>query len=132
MPDLFKYLPIIMQLLNLLPKIQTALKSGESITDLLNTLAPELLPILQVLGQAFFPGASDTTQAGALVLSIDVVRGIQQKLNAQGFTDANGNKLTEDGSYGSLTKSAVSKFQAAKGLKVDGWAGPKTMTALSP
>jgi hypothetical protein len=35
-----------------------------------------------------------------------------------------------DGDYGERTESAVKAFQTAKGLEVDGWAGPRTIEAI--
>jgi len=50
---------------------------------------------------------------------------IQTKLSSLGYY-----KGAIDGKYGPLTYSAVRKFQAARGLVVDGIAGPKTLAAL--
>jgi hypothetical protein len=50
---------------------------------------------------------------------------LQQKLNDLGF-----GPLTVDGKNGPQTQGAVKKFQASKGLKVDGVAGPITYAAL--
>ena len=38
--------------------------------------------------------------------------------------------VTADGSFGSGTKSALIKWQSAKGLTADGIAGPKTWAAM--
>ena len=55
----------------------------------------------------------------------DEVRRIQQKLKSLGyFTSA------VDGIYGTLTQSAVKRFQRDNGLSVDGIAGPRTLSAL--
>ncbi|MGH8880899.1 MAG: peptidoglycan-binding domain-containing protein, partial [Stackebrandtia sp.] len=43
---------------------------------------------------------------------------------------AYGHKTTADGYYGPVTEKSVAKFQGAKGLVKDGWAGPKTMKAM--
>ncbi|MFC0189695.1 peptidoglycan-binding protein [Fictibacillus aquaticus] len=51
---------------------------------------------------------------------------LQAKLKALGYFDY---KATT-GYYGSVTKDAVTKFQRAKGIKVDGIAGPQTFSAL--
>jgi 3D (Asp-Asp-Asp) domain-containing protein len=51
---------------------------------------------------------------------------LQAKLKALGYFDY---KVTT-GYYGSVTKDAVTKFQRAKGIKVDGIAGPQTFSAL--
>lgn len=57
------------------------------------------------------------------------VKGLQNWLNWQGFTDDNGNKLKEDGGFGDLTKQAVKKFQRAVGIKDDGIYGPISQRA---
>jgi murein L,D-transpeptidase YcbB/YkuD len=41
-----------------------------------------------------------------------------------------GEHLTIDGDYGSATRAAVKRLQAAHNLHVDGWIGPETLTLL--
>lgn len=53
------------------------------------------------------------------------VRTIQEKLKRWGYYTG-----SVDGIYGSLTVSAVKKFQQKNGLTVDGIAGPKTLSAM--
>ena len=53
------------------------------------------------------------------------VRTIQDKLKRWGYYTGN-----VDGIYGSLTVSAVKRFQQKNGLSVDGVAGPKTLNAM--
>ena len=53
------------------------------------------------------------------------VRTIQEKLKRWGYYTGN-----VDGIYGSLTVSAVKKFQQKNGLTVDGIAGTKTLNAM--
>lgn len=50
---------------------------------------------------------------------------IQTKLKQQGFYSGD-----VDGVYGSRTEAAVRKYQARYGLKVDGMAGPQTLSYL--
>ena len=38
--------------------------------------------------------------------------------------------LDDDGNYGRITRQAVSAYQAAHGLDVDGFAGPATIASL--
>lgn len=54
----------------------------------------------------------------------DDVKALQLKLNTLGA------KLKVDGKYGTKTTKAVSDFQKANGLKVDGKAGPLTMAKI--
>lgn len=51
---------------------------------------------------------------------------VQKTLNLLGTTPP----LTEDGSYGRITRQAVIAFQQTHGLQDDGFAGPKTVAAL--
>lgn len=55
------------------------------------------------------------------------VKDLQNWLNAMGFTDSNNNKLVVDGKYGSLTASAVKKFQKHEHILDDGKAGLITL-----
>ena len=74
--------------------------------------------------------------AGAAVLAIGSgysgragvvrVRALQRRLAGAGFASG-----SIDGRYGPLTEQAVDRFQAARGLVVDGIAGPLTLAALS-
>lgn len=57
------------------------------------------------------------------------VAALQSLLNGAGVT-VNGAKLAEDGIFGSGTEIAVRAFQADRGLKVDGLAGPDTLAAF--
>lgn len=131
--DYMKLLALIPTILNVIGKIQTALKSGGNVIAMIQGLAPDVLPVLQQLGAILFPDLSATqqTNAGALVLSNDIVSTVQSQLNALNITDGSGRALTVDGIYGSLTKQAVAKFQQANGLSADGWAGPLTQAALT-
>ncbi|WP_276914504.1 3D domain-containing protein [Aneurinibacillus aneurinilyticus] len=55
------------------------------------------------------------------------VRELQFALKNQGYFDF----YTATGYYGTITVAAVKSFQRAKGLDVDGIAGPKTFKALN-
>lgn len=55
------------------------------------------------------------------------VRAIQEALKAKGFYTSN-----VDGIAGTLTRDAIKAFQRANALKVDGIAGPRTLTVLFP
>ncbi|MBU9712748.1 peptidoglycan-binding protein [Evansella tamaricis] len=57
----------------------------------------------------------------------DEVIKLQLYLKKAGFFDHD----TATGYYGAITEQAVRKFQRARGLKVDGIAGPQTLTAIN-
>ncbi|NBE52894.1 peptidoglycan-binding domain-containing protein [Streptomyces boluensis] len=52
------------------------------------------------------------------------VAALQYLLTAYGY------KTSADGDYGPLTEKSVAKFQGARGLVKDGWAGPLTMKKM--
>lgn len=56
---------------------------------------------------------------------------LQKALNRLGFKGSNGNRLAEDGDYGTNTTFAVKSFQSMAGLKVDGIAGNNTWDAIN-
>ncbi len=131
--DYLKFIPIIVQIFDLIPKIQAALRAKTSIVDLLQQFGPEVLPIITQLGSSLFPNLppAQAAEAGALKVAPDVVRDVQVGLNRLGITDNAGGALATDGSYGTKTKEAVTKFQTAHGLTADGWAGKLTQAAIS-
>jgi peptidoglycan hydrolase-like protein with peptidoglycan-binding domain len=55
----------------------------------------------------------------------DQVRCLQAALNARGF-----NSGPVDGWFGPVTKGAVTRYQQARGLHVDGWVGSQTAGSL--
>ena len=57
----------------------------------------------------------------------EAVRALQILLMGRGYSVGNAGA---DGIFGNDTHSAVTKFQKAKGLDVDGIAGEQTLTAL--
>ena len=56
----------------------------------------------------------------------EAVKSAQRYLNEHGYTDAYGNKLSEDGDYGKNTFNAVIKYQLANNLTADGKIGDET------
>lgn len=121
---------LIIQLINVIPKIQEAIRQGGNVLTIIQNLAPDLMPILQQIGAQLFPTVDSSKSAQAAIESIFDVDGtmwVQNQLNALGQTPP----LTVDGSYGPLTTAAVKAYQTKKGLKVDGWAGPKTSASLA-
>lgn len=60
----------------------------------------------------------------------DEVKTLQTKLKNFGYKGKDGKELTCDGDFGNNTEYALKNFQKAKGLTVDGIAGPKTWAKL--
>lgn len=76
--------------------------------------------------KAYNIAQSGVADATTLAKIEEVVKTIQTKLNALGYSCG-----TVDGVYDSATKSAVTKFQSANKLVADGIAGEKTIAALN-
>lgn len=128
--DLFKFLPLMMRILNLLPQIQDAVKSGTSIFTLLQKFAPDLIGIVQGVGGSLFPSLAPASQVevGAIMLDPVKVRWIQSAINTLGLANP---PLDVDGLYGTKTKDAIAAFQVAHNVTpADGWAGNVTSTAI--
>lgn len=68
-----------------------------------------------------------STQAAAYKMGSkgDIVKKIEQKLKSLGYF-----KGTPDTYFGSDTRDSIKRFQKARGLKVDGVVGAKTLSAL--
>lgn len=58
------------------------------------------------------------------------VKKLQANLNTLGITDADGEKLKEDGVFGTSTREAVKKFQKEFGLTEDGIYGQKSYAMM--
>ena len=64
--------------------------------------------------------------------SSDLARIAQQRLNAEGYRDANGQVLAEDGVYRLSMQAAVINYQNAQGLPATGDLDPATLQQLAP
>lgn len=88
-----------------------------------------LLALLLVTGIGFGAYAYHAQQTAAVLSQMgsrgDEVRKVQQKLKSLGYFSS-----AVDGIYGTLTQSAVKRFQRDNGLTADGIAGPRTLSAL--
>jgi peptidoglycan hydrolase-like protein with peptidoglycan-binding domain/TPR repeat protein len=80
---------------------------------------PLTLAALRARPNVLFPGAGYGARAGE-------VRALQRRLRRDGYLPG-----PIDGRYGPRTERAVTRFQAAHGLKVDGIAGPQTFRELA-
>ncbi len=103
---------------------------GNILTILLPLLSnPEvqkLLPLIMQMGTALFPNVPAAQVPAAVASALDVER----TKWVQGFLKSKGSAIEVDGSYGTKTKDAVAKWQAAHGLTADGWAGSDTGNAM--
>lgn len=128
--DIFKLLPLIFRLLELMPKIQEALRTGTPILQLLQKFAPDLIDLVKSVGKDLFPNLPGDSQVevGALkTFDQTQVRWIQDSMNKLGMASP---VLVVDGDYGAKTKVAVTVFQTKHGLAADGWAGKNTSAII--
>lgn len=83
------------------------------------------LLLFGVMAAAIFPAATAVSETVKQGSSGATVKQVQQKLKDLGYYNG-----AVDGVFGENTKSAVIKFQKAKGLTADGVAGSATLSAL--
>lgn len=124
--DLFKYLPIAfaaMQRKDRMlavwvvwePVVQAALAAWQRTKGEIQALQAELFPQLQ----------GSLAASGALTTAFSICW-LQESLNKLGAAPP----IKIDNDYGAATKKAVSMFQQANGITVDGWAGLETILAI--
>lgn len=123
-------IPKIMAAMAMIDSIKAALNSGKSILEVLQERGAEFIEFFTEVAKTLFPnlGKEDQAAAGVSMLDIANVKTTQAAMNR--FQEAGlisfGTPLNVDGSYGALTKAAVTAFQTKFGLDVDGWAGQQT------
>ena len=130
MSNIFTLLPVIWQIVELIPVIREGWAGG--VGGLLEMLKqhPGVIDLLQKIGAGLFPKlpADEQAAAGATMFDREQVRWLQAELNARNVVTL---PLDVDGYYGKLTKRAVVAYQIQHGgLDADGWAGPLTVAAL--
>lgn len=113
----------------LVQNVYTEEKSNDDIAVKAEKIAGAVWPEIKGYVGQLFPSVQPVLQgaAAALVANHDLVKKIQTALNSKMSPSPN---LGADGYYGGLTKAAVSDYQRANGLVVDGWAGKATQAAL--
>lgn len=96
-------------------------------------LTPELMDTLQAgsLGRGIPAPAAPAIPAGGIATPAPELRAVQEKLNALGYRDPQGQPLLADNIHGPKTAHAVRAFQQDHGLAVDGRIGPQTLAALA-
>jgi murein L,D-transpeptidase YcbB/YkuD len=96
-----------------------------------DVIAPAMQQVMDVIGvhgsvgQSPQQATAQVKQALVLARPEVNVKWMQAALNQLGYHCG-----APDGIYGRRTVDAVRAYQQASGLKVDGWPGPKTMSAL--
>ena len=124
---------------DLLPTIQKAIKLAKPIIDEYAKVEPELVPLVEMIFNDFFPRPLEAATPAAPPPPPSVVRydvkWLQQSLVKLGVI----NHLDADGDYGPNTKTTVQKYQQSvvdRGESnwhqsdVDGWAGMKTCAQI--
>lgn len=128
----------MLSILSLLPTLVTAIPKLLSLSSLgltstsLKSIVPELVPVLESVGESLFPNLAPELHALAAATTAfnpNFTMWLQGALN--GFLNDPSLKLAVDGIYGPATVAAVEAVQAKLGLSVDGWAGAITRSALS-
>jgi murein L,D-transpeptidase YcbB/YkuD len=114
-----------------LPQIESIFQSSgtnETIVQRITDLSPTLANLLTGLGSELFPKAAPALAiVGGIVagFSPDTTKWLQTSLNTL-LGSALNPPLVVDGLYGPKTQAAVTQFQTANGLVVDGLAGTIT------
>jgi murein L,D-transpeptidase YcbB/YkuD len=129
--DYFKLLSLLPAIMRIGPTIQNAVKSGASVNTVITLINdPDIQSVFRELGSQLFPNAKQEQATTAAVVStydVDYTKTVQDAMNKLLKPSPN---LKVDGHYGELTKAAVTRFQQANGLVVDGWAGANTMAKI--
>lgn len=106
------------------PTIDKALREWD-------VIAPAVQQVMDVIGVHGSVGSNAAQATDAINKSLVLarpevnVKWLQAALNQLGYQCG-----APDGIYGKRTADSVRHYQNASGLKVDGWAGPQTMSAL--
>jgi murein L,D-transpeptidase YcbB/YkuD len=103
--------PLIPEAIALYNKSQPIIKE---VVDLVKVIAPNFIPATQ----------------GHVVVPEPMPDGFNLEWVQSALNTAIGSNLTVDGLYGKETHEALMTFQKARGLAVDGWAGPITCAKL--
>ena len=118
-----------------LPEIESIFQSSgtnETIVQRITDLSPTLADLLTGLGSELFPKAAPALAiVGGIVagFSPDTTKWLQTSLNTL-LGSALSPPLVVDGLYGPKTQAAVTQFQTANGLVIDGLAGTITQGVI--
>lgn len=119
--DVFAYLPTVMRVISNLGDIQAFVAK---LTPYIKT-AQRDFPDLFAEGKALIEKVAPNLLTGTADTAKLDVSWVQRALNKVSSAG-----LKVDGSYGPVTHDAIKKYQTAKGLEPDGWAGPLTVAQL--
>lgn len=128
-----EWITTIMSLMGVAGDVKKWIDIGLPIVTELQKSQPKVISILEQIGTQLFPqlqGQIHKVAAAAdAIFNPNGTKWLQTSLNTLQSAG-----LDVDGSYGPLTKAAVSAFQTAHqplSGPVDGWAGPKTSSVIS-
>lgn len=129
----FSSIPQLFSIINAAPTIKQLLDAMSNPTELIaaaKKLVPSIIPIVEIFAEQLFPKVAPELRIAAGIMAAydpNKNKWLQQGLNV--ILDDQ-DDIAVDGIYGPATRAAVEKAQAKLGLKVDGWAGPITSTAI--
>lgn len=126
--DILTIIGLVMRYGPIIGRIMGAAGSNADVVTKIDQLAPDVTAVLKEIGGKFFPHATEEAQVvgAAVAINPNAVIALQTTLNEK--LNAG---LEADGIMGKATREAVSKFQKANGLVVDGVAGKNTLAALA-
>jgi peptidoglycan hydrolase-like protein with peptidoglycan-binding domain len=111
---------LALSLINQKDTLTSVLTEAVTLSKQIQALLPKIEALLPELTKKV-----EAVTKGGTTANLYTVKWLQESLNK--LVDA---KLVADGSYGKATHDAVKKFQTAKGLVSDGWAGILTTAAI--
>jgi peptidoglycan hydrolase-like protein with peptidoglycan-binding domain len=105
---------------NIISLAMTMLRNRESIAKIV-----AVLPDLQKIFAELTPAQPSPPPPSSSDYAVGSMEWLQDSLNK--VADAG---LDVDGEYGPATNAAVGDYQSEHDLKVDGWAGPETISSI--
>ena len=106
---------------NIISLAMTMLRHRKSIAKIV-----DVLPDLKTIFDELTPDRQPPPPPSPSGYPVGSMSWLQDSLNTLGAEPP----LDVDGEYGPATNKAVSQYQKAHGLEVDGWAGPETVSSI--